>query len=88
MPMRLADLVRYLWGYALALLAWLASPQVLALIPPKWAAVVEALGVLAGLIGSHLHIAAAPQVALTEVLRSPVLDAPPPAPKPPPRNAA
>jgi hypothetical protein len=44
--------------------------------------------VLAGLIGSHLHIAAAPQVALTQALASPVLDALPPAPKPPPRNAA
>lgn len=53
------DLLRSktMWGTLLAAIAYLSSPEVLAILPPKWAAVVTTIGGLLAAIGVRDAIA-------------------------------
>ncbi len=51
--MQLPAWVVNIGGFVLAVLAWLASPEVLALLPANVAKWVAAIGVLLGLFGIH-----------------------------------
>lgn len=56
--MNVSDLLksRTVWGTIIAVAGALASPEVLAILPQKWAAIITAIGVVVGAIGMRIAV--------------------------------